>query len=379
MEKSDIRVSAPATLAFAAEGMCWGSFAAQIPVLKEQIGASDSQFGLAMLVATIGAVAAMLLAPEIDRRLGRLALSVLALGMGFSFLLPGLTSSLVLFALVMLLATIFSGSLDVIMNARVSSVEAVTGRSLMGYHHGIFSVAYAVAAFLTGVARASGLDSFQIFTVVLLLIALSSIVMSRSMPAPDQHETTSQPTVPLGVVIFLIGFVILVAFFAEQATEAWSALHLERSLGAGAIGGALGPTLLGATMAVGRFSGQFTLRFVRPTTLIYVAAVISAFGSFIAAAASSTGVAYVGFVILGLGVSVIVPMGFVVLGQVVSEEARTKAIARAAAFGYVGFFIGPPIMGFLSEWRGLSASFTAVGIGLLLIPLLTALLAKRVR
>ena len=109
LEKNDIRVSAPATLAFAAEGLCWGSFAAQIPVLKEQIGASDSQFGMAMLVATIGAVIAMLLAPTIDRRLGRLGLTVLALGMGLSFLLPGLTSSLILFALFMLWPRPFRG------------------------------------------------------------------------------------------------------------------------------------------------------------------------------------------------------------------------------------------------------------------------------
>ena len=115
------------------------------------------------------------------------------------------------------------------------------------------------------------------------------------------------------------------------------------------------------------------------TKLIYVASVTSALGAFIAAAAASTGVAYLGFVILGLGVSVIVPMGFAVLGQVVTDEARTKAIARAAAFGYIGFFIGPPIMGFLSEWRGLSASFTFVGVALLLVPLITLILAKRLR
>jgi len=379
LEKRDIGISAPATLAFAAEGLCWGSFVAQIPVLKEQIGASDSQFGMAMLVATIGAVVAMWLAPVIDRLLAVKALAILALGMSLSFLLPGLTTSIALFAVFMLLATVFSGSLDVIMNARVSSIEAVTGRPLMGYHHGVFSMAYALSAFMTGLARAAGFNSLQIFSVILVVIAACSIWMLRPTPSRESQAGGQAAELRLGLVILLVGAVILIAFFAEQATEAWSALHLERSLGAGAVGGALGPTLLGATMAVGRFSNQYFLKFLTPTGLIHGAAITSALGAFIAAAASSVAVAYFGFVVLGLGISVIVPMGFAVLGQVVSEASRTKAIARAAAFGYVGFFIGPPIMGFLSEWRGLSASFTFVGVALLLVPLLTMPLAKRIR
>ena len=379
MEKRDIRTSAPATMAFVAEGLCWGSFAAQIPVLKEQIGASDSQFGMAMLVASAGAVVAMWLAPLLDRVLAIKALVILALGMSLSFLLPGLTTSVVMFAIFMLMATIFSGALDVIMNARVSSIEAVTGRSLMGYHHGVFSTAYAISAFMTGLARAAGFSSIQIFGGILVIVIACSFVLIKPTPSPKRDQTGQVQTVRLGLVILLVGAVILIAFFAEQATEAWSALHLERSLGAGAIGGALGPTLLGATMAVGRFSGQYFLKFLSPTSIIHAASVTSAVGAFIAAASSSIGVAYFGFIVLGLGVSVIVPMGFAVLGQVVSDGSRTKAIARAAAFGYVGFFIGPPIMGFLSEWRGLSASFTFVGAALLVVPLLVIPLAKRIR
>ena len=379
LEKRDIRTSAPATMAFVAEGLCWGSFAAQIPVLKDQINASDSQFGMAMLVASAGAVVAMWLAPFLDRILDVRALVILALGMSLSFLLPGLTTSVFFFAIFMLFATVFSGSLDVIMNARVSSIEAVTGRSLMGYHHGVFSTAYAISAFMTGLARASGFTSYQIFCVILAIVVVCSFVLIKPTPTPKRDQTGQAQTVRLGFVILLVGAVILIAFFAEQATEAWSALHLERSLGAGAIGGALGPTLLGATMAIGRFSGQYFLKFLSPTGIIHAASVTAAIGAFIAAMASSTGIAYFGFIVLGLGVSVVVPMGFAVLGQVVSDASRTKAIARAAAFGYVGFFIGPPIMGFLSEWRGLSASFTFVGIALLLVPLLAMPLARRIR
>ena len=150
MKASDFRDSAPMTVAFVAEGLCWGSFAAQVPVLKAQIGASDSQFGTAMLVAALGAVTAMWLAPRVERSLGAPAMAILGLGMALFFLLPGLLGSVVLFALAMMMASVFSGTLDVVMNARVSVMEASVGRSLMGYHHGVFSVAYALSAFMTG-------------------------------------------------------------------------------------------------------------------------------------------------------------------------------------------------------------------------------------
>ncbi|MDG2340516.1 MAG: MFS transporter [Paracoccaceae bacterium] len=379
MKLHDLQVSAPVTLAFVAEGLCWGSFAAQIPVLKEQIGASDSQFGIAMLIASAGAVMAMWTAPFFDRILNKWALVVLAVGMGVSFLLPGFSGTVTTFAILMLLATAFSGTLDVVMNARVSSIETVVGKSLMNFQHGIFSTAYAISALMTGLARASGMVSWQIFLIIAAIIALMSIVMLRPTPSDDASTSVSETPIRLGVVIILIGSVTLIGFFAEQSTEAWSALHLERSLGAGAVGGALGPALLGGTMAMGRFSGQFFVTHFGPFRLIVGASLVGALGSFIAASAGSIPTAYVGFIVLGLGVSVIAPMGFAIVGQIVPAESRTKAIGRTAAFGYIGFFVGPPIMGFLSEWKGLSASFSFVGLSMLLVPLLALPLAKRIR
>ena len=42
----------------------------------------------------------------------------------------------------------------------------------------------------------------------------------------------------------------------EATVETWSALHIERSLQGRAAEGAMGPAMLGLTMAIGRFSGQ---------------------------------------------------------------------------------------------------------------------------
>jgi MFS family permease len=169
-----------------------------------------------------------------------------------------------------------------------------------------------------------------------------------------------------------------VAFLAEQGTEGWSALHLERNLGAGAAAGALGPAFLGLAMAMGRFSGQAVARRYSEAVLLRLAASLAACGALVAAWATALGMAYLGFALLGLGVSVCAPLAFAWVGRLVAPECKARAVSRIAVLGYAGFFVGPPMMGLLSEASGLAASFSAVALLLLTIPAaLVPLLSRR--
>ena len=58
--------------------------------------------------------------------------------------------------------------------------------------------------------------------------------------------------------------------------------------------------------------------------------------------------------------------------------ARARAISRATVVGYAGFFLGPPLMGGLSELFGLRVAFGAVALLLLVLPLvLLPVMARR--
>jgi cyanate permease len=82
--------------------------------------------------------------------------------------------------------------------------------------------------------------------------------------------------------------------------------------------------------------------------------------------------------VLGAGVSVVVPMAFALVGRRTPEAARSTAISRISVIGYSGFFFGPPLMGFLSEWSGLPVSFSAIGLVLVVMAFpVVALLARR--
>jgi predicted MFS family arabinose efflux permease len=380
----DLHISRGPAAGFAAVGVFWGSFAALVPVLKPQVGLSDGQFGLALLITSVGAVLAMWLAPLAERGLGARALGVLTALLALATLFPGHTTNGVLFTVAMLGVTMTSGTLDVAMNARVSALEAQVGRSLMNLNHAVFSVAYAICALATGLAREAGFGPAAILTGGSLVMGLLMLQAFAAPVADADHEADGIEVAPLPWTLLLPGgMIILIAFMSEQATEGWSALHLERNLGAGAAQGALGPALLGITMAVGRLAGQVVANRVSERHVIRWASVTAGVGAWIAATAPSLGVAYLGFSILGLGVSVMAPMAYAWIGRMVPNRYRSHAISRISVVGYAGFFIGPPLMGFLSEGFGLSTSFSVIGcmlfaVTLVLLPVLNRIALRRV-
>ncbi|EPX77120.1 MFS transporter [Litoreibacter arenae] len=371
---SALRLSHIPALAFAILGLYWGCFAALVPLLKERVGAGDGLFGLLLLGTACGLATTMWFAPLVDRLLGRWSMGLSAVALSLAFLLPGAVTSPIGFFLAMFACGLASGLTDVIMNARVSDLEARSGRSLMNANHGTFSLAYAVGAFATGLAREAGVSPVALFAVLAVLVLA---LVHRLRMTPAASEASDAPaSLPWGIVL-LCGAVVLIAFMSEAAVEAWSALHVERTLGGSAAEGALGPTMLGLTMAVGRYGGQAVSERLSTTRVIIWAAVLAVGGTMLVVVAPVPLVAYLGFGIMGLGISVIGPMGLALVGRLVPPSLRTVAISRTAVLGFLGFFAAPAIMGFVSEGFGLRAAFGAVALLLLLLLPLVFALRKR--
>ncbi|MCU0853984.1 MAG: MFS transporter [Rhodobacteraceae bacterium] len=370
---SALRLSRQPALAFAAMGACWGAFAAFVPDIKAGLGASDALFGALLLGSSVGLLSAMWLAPIVDSRLGRYALPAASAALATAFLLPGLASVPAAFAAAMLMVGMTSGLTDVVMNARVSELETAHRRTLMNLNHAMFSFAYAASAFATGFAREAGLPPVAVFGV----IAVGVYALVPFMPIATR--TAAGEEVPRAFPVSLVvwgGGIVLLAFLFENAMEGWSALHIERTLGGGAAEGAFGPAILGLTMGIGRLSGQILAERVREAPVILAASALAAFGMLTAALAPTPLVAYLGFGLAGLGVSVIAPMALALIGRHARDSERTRAISRAAVIGFLGFFIGPPMIGFVSEATSLRLALGFVALLLALVPLMLAMLLR---
>ena len=123
-----LSISRRPAIAFVVIGLFWGCFAAYVPVIKDQLGASDALFGTLLLGSATGLVSSMWLAPWADRRLGARGLQVGVVLLSLAWLLPAQTTVPLMFAAMMGLVGLCSGLLDVSMNARVSELEAQHAR-----------------------------------------------------------------------------------------------------------------------------------------------------------------------------------------------------------------------------------------------------------
>jgi uncharacterized membrane protein len=367
----------PAIAAFAAMGVLWGSFAADLPDIKAMLGVDEATLGLYLLLTPVAAVSAMLIAPKAGALFGRFALPFACALMTLGFILPG-QAPLFLFPFAMMAAGAGTGLTDVLMNARVAALENDRGAPLMNLCHAAYSFGYAGGALATGALRQAEVGPPLLLTLMAAFAAVLSLAtLEKDGRINGLTTPKGQTALPLGLVPLLGGAMVLVAFMTENAAENWSALHIEKTLGGSAAAGAMGPALMAMTMGVARLGGQSLASRLPALWLLSLGAAISATGALTAAAALSPMMAYVGFVVMGIGSSVIAPTAFSLVGQRAAPAARARAVARATLFGYFGYFFGPPLVGLIAGGFGLRFAFVFAAALLALVPLLARSLIRR--
>lgn len=381
MSMSTTLVAARAPVAaFAAMGVLWGSFAAVLPDLKTQLGATESELGLLLLPTPLAAVIAMLLAPLIGAALGRVALPVAALLMAAAFALPGQTAQVWLFPLAMMACGGATGLTDVLMNARVAAIENDRGLHLMNLCHAAYSFGYAGGALATGAMRGEGWPPVWVMGTTALLAALLAVMTwERDGTIHGLRKPKDGTAGRLGMIPVIGGGIVLIAFLTENAAENWSALHIEQTLGGSPKEGAMGPAALALTMGFARLAGQGLITRVDPFRLLMGGAILASIGALGAALATSPLMAYAGFIVMGIGSSVIAPTAFSLVGRLADPKARARAVARATLLGYFGYFFGPPSLGFIAGAFGLRFAFVFASIMLLSVLILAPLMARRNR
>ncbi len=360
--RTDVIETRRAILAMVSLGICWGGLAAVVPEIKAQIGASDALYGALMLSASTGALMAMWLAPLLFRLVGHKAIIIGALAMAVGFSTVGHSAGPYVFVICMLIAAAGSGVADVLANAEISEAETHTARSLMNLGHAMFSFSFALSAVLTGIARDSGLSAATSLGVIAVIgFCLAALMRPGRHINLSDDAGSSAGAFPI-MLVALGGGVVLTAFLVEAATEGWAALHLERTLSASASQAALGPALFGLMMGFGRIGGHILATRVPELLVMGCATALAGIGLALVSAASAVNFAYLGFLLAGLGISVVAPLALGLVGRHVRPDQRLAAISRVAAMGYGAFFIGPPLLGALSQMFGLPSAFASVAL-----------------
>jgi MFS family permease len=377
-----VQVSRAPLIGLGIVGLYWGAFSAMVPELKAQVGASDAQFGWALMGAAVGGVASMFVAPKVSKALGKFLVPAFSLLMALLVQLPIFADSISFMFVMMIALGAGVSSLDINVNMRLSELEERHGLHLMNVNHAMFSLCFGLSALVVGWMRQSGFGMGEVFPIIGILLLLAAVLTWEKdwEPVHVHMDTSPAPASLPWFFILMVAVMLFVSFLGENATESWSALFIERELG-GAVGhGSFGPTTLGFVMCAVRLLGQvFTERLGEERIVIW-SGVFGVIGSVVMAGAPNQSVALVGIGISAIGMAVIVPTANSLLGKLVHREQRAIAISRAWMIGFSGFFVGPALIGFISGQWGLRIAFLVVAVMVAtIIPAVFAIKNRRAR
>lgn len=350
---------------FALDGVGFGSWAAYLPTYKGRLGLTDGQLGMALFALVIGSLASM---PAAGRALsGRSTRSVTLLGCTtFSLSIPVVAfaamtiGTMPAFVLAALLFGATKGIIDVAANAHAIGVERDGAGPLLSTCHGGWSLGVLIGATLVAAALKIGAPPLLTATLIagglLGVTAAAARALVDYEPAAAATGRASGSVWPRGRLIPLaaLGFLGL---FCEGAMGDWATIFLADVVRASASAAALGFAAYSLVMMCGRFAGDRFVARLGPPRVLAASGLSIAAGLGLAIAFRTYPATALGFAMVGLGVSNMVPILFRSAGRGPDSGA---AIASVSMVGYLGFLAGPPLIGALSQSVGLPTALWLV-------------------
>lgn len=366
---------APA-LVFATINIIYGTWAIYIPAIKSKLGINEGDLGFAIFCMAIGTLIMILLAPKLINLLGvGKATSYGVFFFLFSFIVPFATYQYLWLCVGMFTVGLFAGFTDVAMNALVSEIEKRDQIHIMSANHGFFSLGGFLGAGFGGLFLAKEILPINHLLVVIVLLLVINLIFFKSYIEVSSNKMEDNtlnfslvtPLIVLGVIAFFI-------MSTEGAIVDWSALYLEKVSLAKLSWLGLGYTVFSATMALGRFFGDAISKRFGSKSLILAGIFIASLG-FVCILLVSPIIALFGFGLVGIGLSVVIPEIFRLAGTFKGLNA-SLGISFVSGIGFLGFLVGPVLLGFLAELSSLKLSFIALLV-FVVISFITALTLKK--
>jgi MFS family permease len=364
-------------VSFVVNGALYGSWAARVPALADQVGAGVDGVGLALLGPAVAMVltaspAARACAHWGPRRVLATCLTAACL------LLPalGLTDSVWTLGLALALLGGLMGAVDVSMNIAAVAVIRRLDRPLMPVFHAGFSFGALAGSLGAAAAAALSLPPPTQFTVVGAVALTTVAVTVRAIP--ENHSASEGRPVGgfLRVMaqgrLWLLAAVALCAAVAEGACAEWSALFLVNERSAGDAAAAAAHSVFAVAIAVTRLTGEQAQRRFGPYRLLMLSGTLAAAGLFLAAMVPSVVAGYIGFAIAGIGLAFCFPLAMDLAGTAGREPGGTggdRELGFVTTIAYAGLLGGPPMIGGVATLADLTVAMGLVGvIALLIVP-----------
>jgi MFS family permease len=344
---------------FLVVGFVAAAWACLVPFAKANTELDEGTLGLVLLCLGVGSILAMPTAGALSTRYGcRVVLTTSSVVASAALPVLAIVSSARWLAVVLFVFGAALGSADCVMNVQAVIVERAGAKPMMSGFHAFYSlggIVGAVSISLLLVLGATPLNS--------TLVALTLMILAVRVAYPGllpQGNPTEGPAfaVPRGIVLTL-GVLCFIVFLVEGSMLDWSAVLMTEQRAAGPATAGFAFASFSMAMTLGRLVGDRVVAKMGRRPVVAVGALLAAGGIALATLVPIRALALLGYALVGLGCSNIVPVLFTAVGR---QRTMPQAVAVPAitTLGYAGILMGPAGIGFIARHCSLSVAFLFV-------------------
>ena len=368
------RVRFAISLFYFGQGVVFASWASRIPDLKSSLQLSDAALGSILLALPLGQLLTMPISGRLttifgSRRMLTIGAPLYALALTFL----GLATAGWQLAIFLFLLGISGNICNIALNTQGVAGETFYGKPIMTSFHGAWSVGGFTGALVGLLMMNFHLTPYIHFCIIAVLVWFHIAINYKFLLGGQKPTASEKPklfTKPQGVLVQL-GVIGFCSMATEGAMFDWSGVYFKEIVKAPQSLIILGYTSFMIMMATGRFLGdKIILRFGRKRSL-QVSGIIISTGMFISVIFPFLIPSVIGFMLVGIGVSGIVPMVYSIAGSN-TKVSPGIALAMVSGVSYFGFLMGPPLIGYISALSSLRYSYAVIGCFGLLITFIVA-------
>ncbi|WP_400076640.1 MFS transporter [Winogradskyella sp. R77965] len=338
-----------------------GTWVLYIPKVKEKLQLDDSQIGFALFCLALGLLFFIPVVPIVTKKIGLGRSTFFGICIFcIAFIGPLIAPSYEALCTSLFLVGIFSGLTDIAMNTVVSEMEKADGVNFMSAAHGFFSLGGAIGALVGSVLMGVLNSPFYHVLIMAILVIMTNILLFRRYfkirEVEEDFKEKGKLPIKLLKPLFILGFLAMVIMGNEGAIEHWSSIYLTEVVQVTSENLAgLGFTVFSIMMTIGRFFGDSISAKIGSAKIVILGCSLAAVG-YVFVLLNSLLLSVIGFGIIGLGLSVIVPELMRIAGNTKGIVA-SKSISFVSGVGFVGFLLGPVILGYISDSFSLKMSY----------------------
>ena len=363
------RMRLAVSLFYFSMGLTFATWASRIPDIKSTLHLSEADLGTVLFAIPCGQLLMMPFSARIVVRYGSSKTVVAGIIMYIAAMVTlGLGTEIWHLMLSLFFFGVFSNFTNISVNTQGLLTEGIFRKPIMSSFHGAWSLAGFTGALIGLLMMNIGLPPRIHFAIVAVLlyvvIAFNYRQLVKTKPAKPQavEADRKRSLIPkLNPALAWLGVIGFCSMVSEGIMFDWSGVYFKDVVKAPESLVILGYTSFMIMMASGRFIGdKVTARFGRKRVL-QVSGVLISGGMYLAVFLPYVIPAAIGFMLVGLGVSTVVPGVYSLAGRTPGIEP-SKALTAVSSVSFLGFLIGPPVIGYIAHAVGLKMSFALIGI-----------------